>query len=87
MQHILTLIEHCLLLTKPRACVKMLSGICDTYDTSLTFMSCYDNLLACRIIVIDTCYDWQLAYYELVMNYYDLQMTLKYFRENPMYRR
>ena len=32
-----------------------------------------------------TLYDWQLTY-ELVMNYYDLLMTMKYFRENPIYR-
>ena len=30
-------------------------------------------------------YNLQLTYYELVMDYFDLWMTMKYFSENPMY--
>ena len=39
----------------------------DSYLTFMTFMSYYDNLLACKRIVINT-YDWKLTYYEHNMN-------------------
>ena len=49
-------------------------------------MSSYDNYWHVGKMQLTFVYDWQLTYYELVMNYYDLRMTMKYFRENPMYR-
>ena len=47
-------------------------------------MNSYDNYWHVGEMQLTLAYDWQLTYYELLMNYYDLQMSMKYFRENPM---